>query len=82
MSKEGHFLAGTGTSEYLGMWEERNSPRSIGIDGNTLSEGKTLAWLPSLKMFLEVQSEIPHEKFQNSRFKDPVWSIAILDALM
>ena len=52
MSKEGHFLAGTGTSGYLGeLQEERNSPESVGITGE--SDDKSLTWLLSLKRLLK-----------------------------
>ena len=40
LSKECHFLAGAGTSEYFGDLEKRNSPKSIGSVG--MSEGKYL----------------------------------------
>ena len=43
VSKEGYFLAGAGTSGYLGDLMKRNSPNSTGIAG--LSDEKYLAWL-------------------------------------
>ena len=43
VSEEGHFLAGAGTSGYLGDLMKRNLPNSTGIAG--LSDGKYLAWL-------------------------------------
>jgi len=50
-----------------GPEEKRNSPKSIVLLGK--SDGKSLAWLPSLKRLLKVQFVIPYEKFQQSRFK-------------
>ena len=43
VNKEGHFLAGVGTSGYLGDLVKRNSLNSTGIEG--LSDSKYLAWL-------------------------------------
>ena len=41
-NKECHFLAGAGTSGYLGDHVKRNLPKSTGIAG--MSDGKYLAW--------------------------------------
>lgn len=67
-------LACTWTSRYLGPQEERNLSKFIGITGK--SGGKYLVWLLlALRDLLEVQTEIPYEKFQQNNLKELIWSI-------
>lgn len=69
-----HFLACTGTSRYLGPQEERNLPKFIEITGKPGS--KYLVWLLlALRDLLEVETEIPYEKFQQNNLKKLMWSI-------
>ena len=74
VNKEGHFLACSWTSKYLGPQEERNLPKFIGITGK--SGGKYLVCLLlALRDLVEVQTEIPYEKFQQNNLKELMWSI-------
>ena len=65
VSKKCHFLAGAGTSGYLGDLVKRNSPHSTGIAG--LSDGKYLAWLLAWKGYYKFNPEIPYKRFQQSK---------------
>lgn len=63
VSKEGHFLAGSGTAEYFGDLEKGGIHPNLQVS-QAKSDGKSLAWLSGLKRLLGAQSEIPYEKFQ------------------
>ena len=59
VTKEGYFLAGAGTSEYLGgTREERNSSKSLDTAGKV--DGKFCTLFPSLERLLKVQSQISY----------------------
>lgn len=79
MRKEGHFPAGTGTSEYLGTLE-RISAKSIGIAGK--SDSKFMARIPGLKGHLKVNLRLLMKSPSKEDLKEPIWAIAILAILM
>ena len=79
MRKEGHFPAGTGTSEYLGTLE-RISAKSISIAGK--SDSKFMARIPGLKGHLKVNLRLLMKSPSKEDLKEPIWAIAILAILM
>lgn len=56
VSKEGHLLAGSGTSGYFGTSKKRNSFKSVSLQAKVYV--KSFAWLPSLERLLKIPSEI------------------------
>ena len=80
MRKEGHFLAGIETSEYLGNLEKREFQPNLQVLQASLIASFWLGFLASrghLKVNLRLLMKNPSKDL-----KEPIWSIAILAIFM
>ena len=80
-SKEGHFLAGAGTSGYFENLKKRGIHPNLWVSQRK-SDGKNLAWLLALRGCYKFHLEIPHKSSSKAGFKELTWSTTFLVGIM